>query len=99
MARDGVRYSRRAARNGVCDASASDQFCTPQGDRNLAERPADERQPDLFGDGAQKTRPPARELRRQAGGAAARVESHPSNESAYAAHTLVLRAAPRGWDP
>ena len=31
----------------------------------MAERPADERQPDLFGDGAQKTGPPARELRRQ----------------------------------
>ena len=31
----------------------------------MAERPADPRQPDLFGDAAQKTPPPARELRRQ----------------------------------
>ncbi len=30
----------------------------------MAERPADERQPDLFGDGAHKTQPPARKLRR-----------------------------------
>jgi hypothetical protein len=31
----------------------------------MAERRADERQSDLFGEGARKTRPPARELRRQ----------------------------------
>ena len=31
----------------------------------MAGRPADERQTDLFGDGAQKTRPPARMLKRQ----------------------------------
>ena len=31
----------------------------------MAERPADERQPDLFGDGARKMRPPARRLQQQ----------------------------------
>ncbi len=31
----------------------------------MAERPADERQPNLFGEGAQRTPPPARKLRRQ----------------------------------
>ena len=31
----------------------------------MAERPADERQPDLFGEGARRTRPPARKLRWQ----------------------------------
>ena len=40
-------------------------FAPSKGNRNVAERRADERQTDLFGDGAHKTRPPARKLHRQ----------------------------------